>query len=244
MLFIAVVIGVCMGSFGNVLIERLPAGESILGRSRCDGCRRSLSPVELVPLASWLFLRGTCRSCGARIPARVPLVEAWCGLLAAAAYLQADGDLLRAACFFLALWALALIAVVDLRTKTIPDALTFTVFVAGLASRWLADGTVPTYAPLLLAGFFLFQWVVSRGRWVGMGDVLLAAAIGVLVGTAHLALWTLLLAYGFGASVTIVLLLAKRLRRGDMVPFGPFLVIGAYVALFMGDMLAPVPTLF
>lgn len=243
MLVIAVAIGVCMGSFGNVLIDRLPAGASILGRSRCDGCRRPLSPFELVPLLSWLFLRGTCRSCGVRIPARVPFVEAWSGLLAADAYLQTGGDLPRAACFFVAVWALLVIAVIDVRTKTIPDALTLTVFLAGLALRWLTDGAVPTYAPLLLAGFFLFQWAVSRGRWVGMGDVLLAAAIGVLVGTAHLALWTLLLAYGFGASTAIVLLLLKCLRRGDMVPFGPFLVLGAYVALFMGEMLAPVPTL-
>lgn len=243
-MLLAVAVGVCMGSFGNVLIDRLPVGASILGRSRCDGCRRSLSPVELIPLASWFFLRGRCRSCDARIPARVPFVEAWSGVLAAGAHLQPNSDVFPAICFFVALWALMLIAIIDMRTKTIPDALTLTVFLAGLALRWLTDGAVPTYAPLLLAGFFLFQWIVSRGRWVGMGDVLLAGAIGVLVGTAHLALWTLLLAYGFGASAVIVLLLAKRLHRGDMVPFGPFLVLGAYVALFMGDMLAPVPTLF
>lgn len=202
-----------------------------------------LSAFELVPVVSWLFLRAKCHSCRVRIPVRVPLVEAWSGLLALVAYLHADGDVLRAICFFLATWALLLILVIDVRTKTIPDALTLTVFLPGLAFRWLTDGAVPTYAPLLLAGFFLFQWIVSHGRWVGMGDVLLAAAIGVLVGTAHLALWTLLLAYGFGASAAILLLLARRLHRGDMVPFGPFLVLGAYVALFMGDMLAPVPAL-
>lgn len=247
-LFFAVVIGVCMGSFGNVLIDRLPRGESIIGRSHCDTCKRSLAPQELIPLLSWVFLRGKCRTCGAHISARLPLVEATSGLLAAIAYAlvqdnpETNGSFLLAALLFVGLWALLLIAVIDFRTRTIPDALTVIVFIAGIVFHWFrVGGSIPTLAPLILGLFFLSQWLISRGQWVGTGDILLAAAIGMLVGTVQGALWTLILAYAFGASVAIVLLSLKKLRRGDMIPFGPFLVLGAYVVIILGDSLAPIP---
>ncbi len=247
-LFIAVVIGVCVGSFGNVLIDRLPRGEKIVGRSHCDECKRALAPYELIPLVSWLVLRGKCRTCGAHISARLPLVEATSGLLAAIAYAlvldnpETNGSLPLTALLFVGLWALLLIAVIDFRTRTIPDALTVVVFIAGILFHWLrVGGSIPTLAPLILAGFFLAQWLVSRGRWVGTGDILLAAAIGMLVGRVQGALWTLILAYAFGASIAIVLLSLKKLRRGDMIPFGPFLVLGAYVAIILNDSLAPIP---
>lgn len=240
-LFVAVLIGVCMGSFGNVLIDRLPRSESILGRSHCDGCKRPLKVFELVPLFSWLVLRGKCRTCRMSITARLPLVEASSGLLAVVAYALVDGDPLQTAIFFVGLWALLLIAIVDLRTSTIPDALTVVTFAAGIAFHWVRAGTIPTIAPLVLAGFFLFQWIVSRGRWVGTGDILLAAAIGMLIGSVQGALWTLLIAYGFGASVAIVLLLLKKLRRNDMVPFGPFLVFAAYAVIIVAEYLPEIP---
>lgn len=239
MYVIAVVIGVCFGSFGNVLIDRLPRGEKIVGRSHCDACKRTLVAYELVPLFSWLLLRGKCRTCGVRVSARLPLIEAISGILAFAALYATAGDVAPAISFFLSLWSLLLIAVIDTHTKTIPDALTLVAFAAGIAYQLLAFGTIPYIAPLILAGFFLLQWVFSRGRWVGSGDILLAAAIGMVVGTVDAAVWTLLTSYAIGANVAIVLILLKKLRRGDMVPFGPFLVIAAYVVLLAGTALPP-----
>lgn len=240
MLF-AVLIGMCMGSFGNVVADRLPRGASLLGRSRCDACGRSLSPLELVPVFSWLALRGHCRTCGAAIPARMAVVEIASGFLAYAAFLQAAGSVALAVPFFLALWALLLVAVIDQRTRTIPDVLTILAFVAAAAYHWLATGYVPVLAPLIGAAFFACQWLVSRGRWVGSGDIFLAAAIGMLVGTPLGALWMLLIAYGSGASTAIVLLLTKRLSRKDMIPFGPFLVLAGYLVLLLGAHLPPLP---
>lgn len=237
----AALIGACMGSFGNVLVDRLPSGESLLGRSRCDGCRRVLSPLELVPVFSWAFLRARCRSCGARIPVRVPLVEAFSAVLAAAAFLHAPEEPLRAVSLFLALWALLLIAVVDLRTRTIPDALTLTAFFAAVLYQWSAHGAVPVLAPSIGAAFFAVQWLVSRGRWVGSGDVFLAAAVGMLAGTPEGAVWMILVAYGVGASVAIVLLAFRKLSRGDSVPFGPFLVFAGYAVFLLGSDLPPLP---
>jgi prepilin signal peptidase PulO-like enzyme (type II secretory pathway) len=232
--FVAAVIGACMGSFGNVLVDRLPVGESILGRSRCDGCKRALSPFELVPLFSWVFLRAKCRTCGERIPKRVPFVECFSALLAVFAVYHAV-TVPAIIALFVALWALLLIAVIDTRTRTIPDVLTFAAFAAGLAYQWFATGTVPVAAPLIAASFFGAQWLLSRGRWVGSGDILLAAATGMLVGTPHGALWLLIASYAIGANVAIVLILRKKLSRGDMIPFGPFLVVAAYVVIFAGD---------
>ena len=236
-LFFAVLIGVCLGSFGNVLIDRLPAGATIAGRSRCDGCGRTLAPYELIPLLSWLFLAGRCRTCRTSIPRRVFLVELGSGLLGALAVLRAGDSLPLALLLLVGLWALFILAVIDLRTRMIPDVLTLTAFVAGIAFHWASYGTIPTIAPLVAAGFFLLQWAVSRGRWVGTGDILLAGAIGMLVGTVQGAIWALLIAYAVGANVAIVLLLRKKLSRGDMIPFGPFLVLGAILVLFLGDAL-------
>lgn len=238
--FVAAVIGACMGSFGNVLIDRLPAGESILGRSRCDGCKRTLSPFELVPLFSWLFLRAKCRTCGERIPKRVPFVECFSALLAVFALYHA-GTVPPAVALFVALWALLLIAVIDTRTRTIPDVLTFVAFTSALAYQWLSMGAVPVLAPLIAASFFGAQWLLSRGRWVGSGDILLAAATGMLVGTPQAALWLLMASYAIGANVAIVLILRKKLSRGEMIPFGPFLVVAAYAVLFAGEALPPLP---
>jgi leader peptidase (prepilin peptidase)/N-methyltransferase len=240
---VAAVIGACMGSFGNVLIDRLPAGESSLGRSRCDGCKRVLSPLELIPLFSWIILRAKCRTCGGRIPARVPFVECLSALLAVFALFHAGDVVHTAIALFVALWALLLIAVIDVRTRTIPDVLTFIAFAGALAYQWLATGTIPVVAPIIAASFFGAQWLLSRGRWVGSGDILLAAATGMLVGTPQAALWLLMASYAIGANVAIVLILRKKLSRGDMIPFGPFLVVAAYAVLFAGPALPPFPAL-
>jgi leader peptidase (prepilin peptidase) / N-methyltransferase len=233
---IAFIIGVCVGSFGNVLIDRLPAGRTILGRSRCDGCNRTLTPSELVPIASWVYLRGRCRSCASSITVRVPFVELVSGVMAVAAVVFA-GSYITAAFFFIALWALLLIAVIDARTGTIPDLLTCIAFIAATLFQWFTLGVVPIVAPLIAAGFFFAQWSYSRGRWVGSGDIALAAVIGMLIGTTQGVVWMLLFAYIIGATVAIVLLLTRCLSRKDTIPFGPFLVAAGYAVLFLGETL-------
>lgn len=240
MTWVMALIGVCMGSFGNVLIDRLPRAETIIGRSRCDACHRVLSWYELVPIVSWLMLRGKCRTCGARIPWRLPMVEAVSGVVAYAAFASTPAPF-EAASFFVGLWALLLIAVIDVRTRTIPDVLTVVVLLSGIALHWSRFGTIPTIAPLVLAAFFAAQWILSRGQWVGSGDILLAGAIGMFLGTVQGAVWTLILSYIFGAATATGLLLAGKLRRGDMVPFGPFLVLAAYCVLLLGERLTPIP---
>lgn len=239
--FIFVVIGVCIGSFGNVLIDRLPAGRSIVGRSKCDGCGRTLSPLELVPILSYVFLRGRCRTCKTPISARLPLVEIVSGVLGFLALWKADHDILSAGLLLLALWALFLIAVIDLKTKTIPDVLTAVVFLCSLAFHFVRESHFSFVSVLIGAGFFLLLWLVSRGRWVGSGDILLAGAIGMLVSDIGLMVWALMVSYIVGAGIAVVLLLTKKLHRGSMVPFGPFLVLAAFIVFFFGEYFPPLP---
>lgn len=246
MLFFVVLVALCMGSFGNVLIDRLPAGRSIAGRSRCDGCNRALRVAELVPLLSWLWLRGRCRTCKARIPVRVPAVELGSAVLGWIAYATFIDRGVAALPFlvlpmFLGMWALLLIAVIDLRTRLIPDLLTAIVFAAGLFLQWFRYGELPWLGPVIGVAFFGLQWLVSRGRWIGSGDILLAGAIGALVGTAHGMVWVILLAYITGSLTAVGLLATKRLNRRDMIPFGPFLVLAALLVLLLGDRLPPLP---
>lgn len=255
MLFFFVLVGVCLGSFGNVLIDRLPVGRSLVGRSRCDGCHRALSPLELVPILSYVVLRGRCRTCGTRIPVRVPLVEICSGIIAAIVMVQYGNAAAANAVIveggrewplfqvllLVGLWALFIIAVIDLRTRTIPDVLTLTVAAAGLSLHWLQSGFIPIVPALIAGGFFAVQWIVSRGRWVGSGDIFLAGAIGILLGTVTATVWMLLLSYIVGAAVAIVLLATKHLRRGDMIPFGPFLVLAAFLVVVCGDWLSALP---
>ncbi len=237
MYFFAVLIGIVLGSFGNVLISRVPAGKSIVGRSHCDHCHRVLSPFELIPIVSYLALRGRCRTCKSPIPWAVPLVEATCGLIGFLCAFKMMGEPLSTFSLLVGLWALFIIAIIDFKTSTIPDALTATVLVASAVFNFTVYGGVPLVAPLVGAIFFGSQWLASRGRWVGSGDVLLAGAIGVLVGSANAMVWTLFLSYIVGAIIAGSLLFTGRLKRGAMVPFGPFLVIAAMIVVFAEQML-------
>jgi prepilin signal peptidase PulO-like enzyme (type II secretory pathway) len=226
-------IGVCMGSFGNVIIFRTPEGKSIRGRSVCRHCGKELRAWELVPLLSFLFLRGRCARCKNPLSWQYPLVELASGLLflTAISYLQYFHVALLLGAI---LWLLLLIAVIDLRTKMISDALNIPFAILSLIYS-LVHGIFPWVAILVGAGFFLLQWAVSRGKWVGSGDIILAAGMGALLGTWQKTLVFLFLSYIIGALVAVVLMARGSASRKDMMAFGPFLIIGGIVAFFFGD---------
>lgn len=227
LLFVA--LGLVFGSFGSVLVTRLPAGESLGGRSRCPRCGRTLGVADLLPVLSFLFLRGRCRGCRTGIPLLYPLLEITSALLFAAAQPSLS--------LALALWAMLLIAVVDARTQRIPDL--FTIIAAGSALLFHAFNGSFSVALLLSAtlgaGFFALQWVLSRGAWIGSGDILLAGAIGLLLGDWRTMLLALLLSYIIGGIVAAGVLIRKgRAARTMKIAFGPFLVIGGAIALLWG----------
>ncbi|MBI3358724.1 MAG: prepilin peptidase [Nitrospirae bacterium] len=235
------IFGLLMGSFMNVCIHRLPAKESIIfPRSYCPSCKNPIPAYDNIPIMSFLFLRGRCRGCKAAISWRYPAVELLNGigyLLILHHFGPTPATLIYAGFFS----ALVVITVIDLAHQIIPDMITL----PGIPISLLAAGTVlPTgwinsLEGLILGGglFYLIAWLsllLLKKEGMGGGDIKLVAMIGALLG------WQEVLLAVFAASVSgsIVGLsfIGTRLRsRSDPIPFGPFLVLGALIALFFGN---------
>lgn len=233
----AAILGLLLGSFGNVLVSRLPRRQSIGGRSQCPHCGAALRRYDLVPVLSYLVLRGRCRSCRVRISLRYPLLEiasAAVFVIATSAASPPEGIILA-----FALWLLLLIAVADAETHLIPDALAVPFILAAVLWSFLA-GTFSTIPALIGGGFFALQWVLSRGRWVGSGDIGLGLGLGFLAGSVTNIFLALGVAYVVGAIVASGLLLLGRKKRSDAVAFAPFLAAGGFIVVFFGEVLLKV----
>ncbi len=234
--------GAVLGSFGNVLIFRVPAGKSINGRSHCRQCGRTLTWFELIPVFSYLFLLGRCRTCRTRISPQYPLVEGVSAMLFVSAFLSAP-DLLCAFFLGIALWLLLLLAVIDGKTGTVPDALSIPFILASAGwALFRAPMTETLLVDLLLAmvigaGFFGLQWILSRGKWVGSGDIFLAAGIGALLGSPALIILAVALSYIIGSVIALLMLSLRRTTLASDLAFGPFLALAGIIVLFQGEWL-------
>jgi len=239
-------VGLCVGSFLNVVIHRVPKRQSVVRpRSHCPACQTQLADRDNIPVVSWLVLRGRCRSCRAPISIRYPLVELACGALFAAAALRLGLSWsLPAFCVFFA--ALLAISVIDLDHFIIPNRIVYpTLALTGplLALAALATGRWGDLAHAAIGGaagfglLFVIHLVSPRG--MGFGDVRLAGVIGVMLGWLGLRYVALGLFLGFLlASVVGIGLIISRLKtRKDAVPFGPFLAGGAVLAVLWGPTL-------
>jgi leader peptidase (prepilin peptidase) / N-methyltransferase len=227
-------LGAIIGSFLNVVAYRLPRGQSLSRpRSRCPGCGTAIKPYDNVPVLSWLLLRGRCRSCSSRIPARYPLVEAGTGLLCALVALAAD-DVWLGLAFVLLLVPVTLI---DLDHRIIPNRL---MLIGAVVSPAILALTAPADLPEHLiaaaaAGGFLLIAAIAYPRGMGMGDVKLAAVMGLFLGrSVGPAMFVALIA---GTLVGALVIARKGAREGrkTAVPFGPFLAFGGLVGLLAGD---------
>ncbi|MDI3299551.1 MAG: prepilin peptidase [Bacillota bacterium] len=236
---LAGLVGLAAGSFLNTVIDRWPRGESLLRPpSHCESCGRRLGPLELVPVASWLVLRGRCRTCGAPIGWQAPAVEAATALLFAAVAAAGRGWAER----LLGLGLVALLVVatgVDLKVRLIPDGANALGAAWALLVGFLGRGAA--FWPHLAAGaaaglLFALIGLLSRGG-LGGGDVKLAAVLGLYLGPASAAV-ALFAAAVLGGGVAGVLLATKKRARRDELPFGPFLAAGALVAWFWGGPIA------
>lgn len=231
-------VGLIFGSFTNVLIARIPAGESIVTPpSHCPHCGHRLGVLDLVPVLSWLWLKGKCRYCRERIRPRYPLVE----LLTAALFI---GVFLRwgLSAWTLAGWALTVILVacsfIDLDEGIIPDVITIPGVILGLAVSFFTLGFLPALWGALAFGGVLFLVAVISNGGMGGGDVKLAAVIGSFTGLPG-AFITLLLSSFLGAVYGVTLMLVGRAGRKTPVKFGPFLAVAAYTAyLFASEIIA------
>jgi leader peptidase (prepilin peptidase)/N-methyltransferase len=231
------VLGAVVGSFLNVVTYRLPRHESLIhGSSHCPNCGAPVKPYDNIPILSFLLLRGHCRSCSERISPRYPLVEALTAALCVGAVLahnSADGIALSVALILLVVPA----ALIDLEHRIIPNRITALGAVLAVAIGLALD---PSGEPERLiagvgAGGFLLLAALAYPGGMGMGDVKLAAMMGLFLGRAVAP--ALLVALLAGVLVGIVVIARKGARAGrkTAVPFGPFLALGAIVAVYAGQ---------
>ena len=229
-------LGLCVGSFCNVLIFRLPRGEEFVKTpSHCMACGHRLRWYELLPVASWLAQGGRCRACGEKISAQYPVVEALNGgswLLTAWLY---QAEPLRAVLYSLLFSLMTVVALIDWRTFEIPNGVNLAVFLLGVV-QLVAD---PQHWVLYLVGMssvsllFLLLWFLTGGNGLGMGDVKLMAAAGLLLG------WQRILLAMIIGSVSGAIIHSIRMTRGAgrKLAFGPYLAAGIWVAALVGDRL-------
>lgn len=226
-------VGAVLGSFGNVLVLRLPAGTPLGGRSHCDGCGRTLTAIDLLPVFGGMVQRGKARCCGAAFGWSPALWELLVATLFLAAWLVMPA-LPEALTLGVCLWVLTLIARIDAATQQIPDVLNAMLVLAGGVLAVL-HGEVPLAAVLVVLAVFGGQWVVSRGRWIGSGDIPLAVGIALMLRLVDRTVTAVLLAYMLGAGVAVVLLLTRRTTMHSAIAFGPFLCTAAIAVALVGD---------
>ena len=238
---LSTVLGLLVGSFLNVVIHRLPLGESVVSPpSRCPSCGTGIRPIDNVPVLSWIFLGGRCRSCRTRISARYPLVELTNAILWVLVLRTAPswGDAATGA--FLVSSCVALLAI-DYDHQLLPDWITLPGIAVGLALSFVSVRRTPLEAALGAAvgagGLFLLAFTyekIAGQEGMGLGDVKMLGMIGALLGPTGVVI-TVLLGSLSGSLVGIALILTRGGSAKTKLPFGVFLALGAIAALFFGD---------
>ena len=240
----AAVLGCLIGSFLNVVVHRVPRGESVVRpASRCPGCGSAVRRRDNVPVLSWLLLRGRCRDCSAPISARYPLVELGTGALFAAVTWAVGPSWALPAYLYLAAIAVAL-ALIDLDVRRLPDAIVLPSYPVVAALLLAASAAEGDWAAALRAAVgalalyaFYFVLAVARPGGMGFGDVKLAGVLGMALawhGWAALAVGAFA-GFLLGGVMGLALIAVRRAGRRSHVPFGPFMLAGAALGLAAGD---------
>jgi len=240
------VLGTAVGSFLNVVIFRSKTKKSIFkNRSFCPYCKKKLTWYELIPILSFLIQKGRCRKCKKRISIQYPLVEFFTGLIFVwvAAYILDFTIYDWINTIFLLIFScfLIVIFVYDLKYYLVPDKIIFPAIIITLLfdiyiSLAIGDWSFffsSIYAALIAGGFFLFLVLISKGKWMGIGDLKIGILIGLFFGLPQIFV-VLFLAFLFGAIVSIILLILKKKTLQSEIPFGPFLTGATFITLFLG----------
>jgi leader peptidase (prepilin peptidase)/N-methyltransferase len=262
---VLIVLGLCFGSFVNALVWRVheqseqgskkKPNRSYLdklsirkGRSMCPHCKHELKAVDLLPVLSWVALRGKCRYCGKPISPQYPLVELLTAALFVGSYHWWPVELQGLQVVLLALWLVLLIGLValiiyDLRWMLLPNRLMYPLTaVAGLyalvtvlyAPNHLMAAVNVILAVAVGGGIFYVLFQVSDGKWIGGGDVKLGWMLGLIAATPARSMLFIFLAALLGSLLSVPLLLSGRLKRNTNIPFGPMLIIGLIIVQLFG----------
>jgi len=226
MLFIFV-LGTVIGSFLNVVIIRLKAKKSIFkNRSHCVFCNKKLRWYELIPLMSFVMQLGKCRGCKKRFSWQYPLVELFTGLVFLILFIYEFSFF-----WFIISCFLIILFVYDLKHYLVPDVIIYPAIILSFVFHFYF-----IFPGLIGAAFFLVIVLISKGKWMGMGDVKIGALMGLLLGF-KLLIVALFLAFLVGALVSIALMIIKKKKLKSEIPFVPFLAGATFISLLWGNVL-------
>ena len=260
---VLIVLGLCFGSFVNALVWRLhqqslPAKKRAAklaelsistGRSMCPNCKHTLGALDLLPLVSWLALKGRCRYCQHSIGVQYPLIEALTAVIFVLSYVFWPFELDASGIFQLICWLIAVIGlmallVYDLRWMLLPNKIVFPLIALGavkvLVVALLFDGGIDSLAKAVLSvaiagGIFYVLFQISKGQWIGGGDVKLGYALGLFLAKPELAMLMLFAASVLGLMVAVPGLVTKKLAMTSRLPFGPMLIIATMAVMLFGQ---------
>ena len=237
------ILGTIFGSFLNCIIYRLKEKKSFLkGRSFCPYCKHILSWKDLIPILSFIFLKGKCRYCKKKIPIQYPSIEFLTGILAFFSFFPLIENFsffnLQSSIFnFLFFSLLILIFVFDLKYYSIPDQILISAILISILYRIFNFSNFQNlFFSLLPSLLFLFLVLISREKWLGFGDFEISIFMGIFLGWPKI-LVALFFSIFAGALIGLVLILLKKKSLKSQIPFAPFLVSGTFFALFFGQSL-------
>ncbi len=245
-LFFTFFLGLAVGSFLNCLIYRLESGESFLkGRSFCPKCKHLLSWKDLIPILSFVFLKGKCRYCQQKISLQYPLVEISTAILFLAPhFFYQNFNFFELFFYWIFVSCSIVIFVYDLKNYSIPDkvllfaifsALIYRLFRAWNFGKWeFSEILIPILSATFSSLFFFLIWFFSRGKWMGQGDIELVFFLGLILGWPKI-LVALLIAFFSGATIGLGLVMAGKKSLKSEIPFAPFLVGATIFSLFFGQ---------
>jgi len=241
-ILILFIFGLIFGSFLNAVIYRLKSGDGIIKeRSKCPKCQHVLGFWDLVPLLSFVFLQGKCRYCKKNIFWQYPTVELFTGLVFVTGLtLNPQPSTLNPQLITFIIFSLFLIIifVYDLKHYLILDKVSLPAFfIALLLNYYLGRDIINLLlASVIVAGFFAAQFIVSKGKWIGGGDIRLGLVMGAMLGLPYVFV-ALFLAYISGAVIGVALILIKKKKWSSKVPFGTFLTAATLITLLFGRQL-------
>lgn len=241
MIILIFILGLMIGSFINCVIYRLHVNQSFLkGRSYCPYCKHQLEFLDLIPIFSFIFLKGKCRYCQAKISWQYPIVEFVTGLIFIIIYFvwsksPVFGYLVLYRNLFFATF-LIIIFIYDFKYQLVSDQIViWSAIIAFLLNLLLGISWLNLLIGAIIgSSFFLAQYFVSKGKWIGLGDAYLGFLIGVMLGWQRVVL-AVMLAYLIGSITAAILVLFKKEEWKSKIALGPFLAIGTFIVLLYGE---------
>lgn len=236
LMFILFVFGLIIGSFINVLVLRLQANRSLGGRSECWVCHKQLKWHHNIPLVSFIVLKGRCAWCHEKISWQYPVVELGTALvMALGGWFYQGGDVKWLIGYLVLSFFSISLFIYDYKWQLLPDILTYTGAGAMLVINiWRGlDWYHLIVGALVAVGFFLVQYLLSKGTWLGLGDVILGLLVGLALGWPNVII-ALILAYWLGAIMSLILLIGRKKSWRSQIPFGTFLTLATLITYLWG----------